>query len=351
MASDNALARNYNQSINRVLARNDYSGNGGLGAAQQAIKASNYYVPDSSGVGTYTAGNTNYGGGSGSGSSGKSSGSSGSVSGGGFDMAGYLEAINAQRRADAEAAFNRARNSLNAAYNDASSAYANIYNSGVDQLGRSYENSRGKINTEATDAFRQAYVNRMLSEKNLGQRMAAMGMSGGASESTLAGLINNYGNSRNGIQRTLDTNLGDLEMNYQGNLSDLYNAYQSNMAALANQRASQLANLELQLANLNSNMGGDYYSALMSNAGALQSAANRATQAQAAYEAPEVAQATNTFTPANVQQANDVGGTLTNWWRDQIEKMRANGATDNGIIQNLIGQGLTDAQIRNYMYA
>lgn len=351
MASDNALARSYNESINRVLQRTDYSGNGGLGAAQSAIMASGYYTPSSSGgVGTFdnTSGKTS------SSSSGSSSGSSSlpsSSSSGGFDMASYLEAINAQRRADAEAAFNRARNSLNSAYNDASKSYSNIYSSGVDQLGRSYDNSRGKINQNATDAFREAYVNRMLSEKNLGQRLAAMGMSGGASESAMAGLINNYGNSRNGIQRTLDTNLGDLEMNYQSNLSDLYNAYQTNMAALANQRASQLANLELQLANLNSNMGGDYYSALMSNAGALQSAANQATKAQAAYEAPETAQATNTFTPANVQQANDVGGTLTNWWKDQIEKMRANGATDYGIVQNLVNQGLTDAQIRNYMYA
>ena len=271
------------------------------------------------------------------------------TTGGSFDLAGYLAGINAQRQAAAEAAYANARNALNDAYGRASESYANIYNSGVDQLGRSYENSRGKINSEATDAFRQAYVNRMLSEKNLGQRMAAMGMSGGAAESTLAGLINNYGNSRNGIQKTLDTNLGDLEMNYQGNLADLYNAYQSQMASLANQRASQLAQLEMNLANQIASSGGDYFSALMSNSDLLKNAMTNAVNAQNAYTAPEVAKATNDFVAGNTQQVNDMGSNLTNWM-DYVDKQRANGAIDDGIATYLISQGATNDEILKALY-
>lgn len=269
-----------------------------------------------------------------------------------FDLAGYLEAIRAQQRADAEAAYERARNNLNSAYGEASSAFGNIYNRGAEQLGRSYSNSRGKINTEAEDAFRQAYVNRMLSEKNLSQRLAAMGMSGGASESTMAGLMNNYGNARSGIQRTLDTNLGDLEMNYQGNLADLYSAYQSNMANIASQRASQLANLEMQLANLNANMGGDYYSMLMSNAGKLQNVMSNAVAQQAAYSAPNEQVVTNTFTPANIQQASDAGTTKTNWAKSQLEdyiaSQRANKVADSIIRQTLYNQGYAPADLLGY---
>lgn len=289
-----------------------------------------------------------------SGGSSKASATTAAATGGGFDLAGYLEAMRAQQRADAEAAYARARNNLNDAYNSASSAYGNIYNSGVDQLGRSYDNSRGKINSEATDAFRQAYVNRMLSEKNLGQRMAAMGMSGGASESTLAGLINNYGNARSGIQRTLDSNLGDLEMKYQGNLADLYSAYQQNMANIAAQRASQLSNLEMQLANLNANMGGDYYSAMLSNIGNLQKAAQNAAASQAAYTAPNAQTVTNTFTPANVQQANDVGSRATNYARLQLEeelaRLRANGTTDPGILtKTMLNKGYSIDDLYGYI--
>lgn len=277
--------------------------------------------------------------------------SKGSASSGSSNAMSYLEALRAQQQANAEAAYANARNALNDAYNSASEAYGNIYNSGAAQLGRSYDNSRGKINSEATDAFREAYVNRMLSEKNLGQRLAAMGMSGGASESTLAGLINNYGNARNGIQKTLDTNLGDLEMNYQGNLANLYNAYQQNMANIASQRASQLANLEMQLANLNANMGDDYYSMLMSNLGGLQNIADNAVANQSAYQAPEAQNVTNTFNPANTTQTNDIGGRATNWWREYIENLRFHGQNDLGIQQNLIKQGLTDAEIARLLNA
>lgn len=340
--ADNSMA--YNKSINKILQRTDYSGNGGLGAAQQAIKASSSYTSSPDGKGTFN--NTGTGNGDDGGKTSK-----GSTSSGGGNAMSYLEALRDRQRADAEAAFASARSALNDAYNSASEAYGNIYNRGVDQLGRSYDNSRGKINTEATDAFREAYVNRMLSEKNLGQRLAAMGMSGGASESTLAGLINNYGNARNGIQKTLDTNLGDLEMNYQGNLADLYNAYQANMANIANQRASQLANLEMQLANLNANMGNDYYSMLMSNVGDLQNIMSNAVANQSAYQAPEAQTVTNTFNPANTTQANDVGSRATNWWRDYIENLRNQGQNDFGIQQNLIKQGLTDAEIARLLSA
>ena len=336
------------QSTLNILNKQNGSGTN-VGTAQDAIKA------DLAGQASARASIDDYyknnppkgtGGSSGSGAS------AGAVAGGGFDLAGYLEGLRAQQRADAEAAYARARDNLNSAYGEASSAFGNIYNRGADQLGRSYSNSRGKINQEATDAFQQAYINRMLSEKNLTQRLAAMGMSGGASESTMAGLINNYGNARNGIQRTLDTNLGDLEMKYQGNLADLYSAYQSNMANIASQRASQLANLEMQLANLNANMGGDYYSMLMSNAGKLQNVMSNAVANQAAYSAPVAQEVTNTFNPANIQQANDVGGTKTNWAKSQLEdyiaNQRANNVADSIIRQTLYNQGYAPADLFGY---
>lgn len=333
--ADNALYTKSGTKVNANVQNFLNQDSGKYGTAQSAIKQ---YI-DTSTPSTYTPPAS-----TGGGKTGKAT--STATTGGSFDLAGYLAGINAERQAAAEAAFANARNALNNAYGEASNAYKNIYNSGVDQLGRSYDNSRGKINSEATDAFRQAYVNRMLSEKNLGQRMAAMGMSGGAAESTLAGLINNYGNSRNGIQRTLDTNLGDLEMKYQGNLADLYNAYQSQMASLANQRASQMAQLEMNLANQIASSGGDYFSALMSNSDLLKNAMTNAVNAQNAYVAPEVAKATNDFVAANTQQANDMGGTLTNWskYLDDLSKSLATG-NENGTIYNMKGSGITPDQL------
>lgn len=265
------------------------------------------------------------------GSSGSSASGATSASGG-LDMNAYLEALYAQRQAAAEDAYNRAMSSLNNAYNSASESYANIYNQGVGTLGGAYSNSRNKIDEQATDAMRQAYINRMMSEKNLSQKLAAQGLSGGASESAMAGLINNYGNARNNIQKTWNTNLSDLEQGYNSNLANLYSAYQERMAALDQSRAAQEAQLIENLNNQIASAGSDYFS-LLSNPtflkSAIQSAVGNVQDIQ-----PVAQEVTNTYTPINTQQGNDIGGTLTNWSKIQEQNNLGNGAYET--IQKLL---------------
>ena len=91
-------------------------------------------------------------------------------------------------------------------------------------------------------------------------------------------------------------------------------------------------------------MGGDYYSMLMSNAGKLQNVMSNAVANQAAYSAPAAQTVTNTFTPANIQQTNDMGTAATNWARKQLEdeiaREKANGVTDPGILtKTFLGKG------------
>lgn len=312
------------------------SGVGGIGATPESLKPKYVSTP--------TGGDT----GNGSGKSSKSSATTDSYSG----VGDYLASLYAQRQQAAQDAYDRSKALLDDAYNTASGNYANIYNSGANQLKKTYNNSLGKINANATDAFRQAYVNRMQSEKNLAQRLAAMGISGGASESTMAGLLNNYGNARNGIQRTLDSNRNDLEMNYSSNLNDLYNAYQSQMAALDQNRASQLAQLINNLNNQIASVQGDYFSMMAKNPDYLRQALGAATANMNAYEAPALAEATNGLTPVDIYQSNDQGGTLTNYarqaWEDYMERARANNTDEDIIMSVLRGTyGLDPTQIHN----
>ena len=286
------------------------------------------------------------GGGGGTGKTGSSTTNSG------YGVGDYLSSLYEQRQAAAQDAYDKARSLLDDAYNTASGNYANIYNRGVGQLGNSYQNSLNKINNNAMDAFRQAYINKELSEKNLGQRLAAMGISGGESESALTKLLTQYGNSRSNIQRTLDTNRSDLETDYNSNLANLYNAYQSSMANLDQQRASQLAALLQNLNNQVTTIQGDYFSKLASNPQLIQQALNTAMGNMNAYT-PTEAVATNDFNPVTVMQKNDVGDTATNYskWLDYINNQRANGVTDNTIIQALTRQGLDANDIYKYLYA
>lgn len=287
------------------------------------------------------------GGGSGSGSgSGSSNTSGGGSTDTGAAYAAYLAELQRQRQAAAEDAYNRSMGYLNDAYDKAADNYWDVYNNGRSALEGAYDNSLRKINNNASDAMREAYINRRLSEKNLSQKLAAMGISGGASESTLAGIANNYGNARNNIQRTWDDNRGDLESGYGNNLANLYNAYLERMTALDNSRASQAAQLLSNLNNQIASVQSDFYSTLASNPDVLQNAIANALSGVNGIT-PKEAEVTNPYSAVSTQQGNDIGGTLTNYSMLQSLQDAGNGAYN--AIQNFIQRGLTDKQIQDLM--
>lgn len=124
------------------------------------------------------------------------------------------------------------RRQREAAYQKAAAAQKENLNFATNQL------------TDTTnDALKQAYINKMQTLRNLPQQMSAQGLNGGASETTLASMNNNYGNARN-----------QLETERLKQLASLQNTYQNNLAQLEAQRASgdaaQLSNLAPTLANL-----------------------------------------------------------------------------------------------------
>lgn len=106
--------------------------------------------------------------------------------------------------------------------------------------------STGQVNDATDKALQEAYINKMMTLRNLPQTMAAQGLTGGASESTMAGLYNNYSNARN-----------DLESERVNQIGALQQAYNNNMAQLEGQRASgeaaSLSELTPYLLNLIAN--------------------------------------------------------------------------------------------------
>ena len=67
------------------------------------------------------------------------------------------------------------------------------YESTVADQQRQYQQNLSRVNAAADQALREAYLNKMESLKGLNQALTAQGLSGGASETALAGLYNNYG--------------------------------------------------------------------------------------------------------------------------------------------------------------
>lgn len=164
-------------------------------------------------------------------------------------MNSYISQMQSAMQAAQQAAADaqrRAEEQMRAAQEAQRRAREEAYQRSAAQQKTNYEYGQGELNSATDNALQQAYINRMLQQRNLAQQLSAQGLNGGASETTTAGMLNNYNNSRNA-----------LETERQNQLASLLNTYQNNMAQLENQRASgdaaDLSQYQTNLANLTAN--------------------------------------------------------------------------------------------------
>lgn len=173
-------------------------------------------------------------------------------------------ALEAQRRAAAQAAYDRSMTALNNSYNTMQNSLKGNYNSTLGQLEQNYNTGVAGVNKQADNAQQQAYINYMMNRRDMGQQLAAQGLSGGASESALAGMYNNYGNSRNTIDSGRNDSLADLMNDWNTNKASALQAYNSQLAEMAMQKANAVQQLENNLANLIANAATANYDAQFS---------------------------------------------------------------------------------------
>lgn len=185
----------------------------------------------------------------------------------------YERSVAAQReaRAQQEAA-------ALAGYNSLLKAAKARYDSALAQRQQSYDKAVGDVNGATERAMQQAYLSSELQKRNIGQQLAALGRSGGASETTLLNMANNYGNARGTIDQNRTSQLGALasdfsagkasdldayntakagyDYDYQNRLADIANTSQEKLLGYSNTYANGLAQLEQnkaqQLAQLSS---------------------------------------------------------------------------------------------------
>jgi hypothetical protein len=217
------------------------------------------------------------------------------------------------------------------------------------QLDNAYRYSQNNINTQADSALQQAYVNRMLAEKNLNQQLASQGLIGGASESTRAGLFNSYGNARNEVNRTREQNLAGLEQSYNSSIASLLQNYYDALNNAGSDNFSSSINFANSLAN---NVAGTYDN-LYSN---LASLGNNYANAYMQSLTPTT---TTTTASANNAYGSDYSNANMSWVGNysspaaavtaKYAELKNSGidVTTAGIelIKYLQGQGLTEEQI------
>ena len=180
--------------------------------------------------------------------------------GGGANYQAMIDQLLAERLAETEkaygAAMDRLENStkaqfenMNTAWDKNNTALQNNLDSTLNRLKSNLDYSQGQVNDDAAKSLREAYVNYMLNKKNLAQGLSAMGISGGATESSMANMFNNYGNSRNNINTTAAQNIAKLLNEYQGNVSNANQLYNTQWGQSALQRMEQENALRSQVVN------------------------------------------------------------------------------------------------------
>lgn len=247
------------------------------------------------------------------------------------------QAAAAAQRAAAENAYNNNRSALEGAFNTKVGALKSNYDSTLGQLGNAYSSSKGAVENDAAKSLREAYINKMMSSKNLSQQLSAQGLSGGAAETTLAGMQNNYGNARNNINTTLNDNITSLENTYQGNLASALQAYNTNLANAQSERAQYMAQLESDLANLTANSYGNQYNNFSALSSDYMSALQKAMEQQQAYEY-EASLANNKAAKVNTSQGTSMDSAESNYskWLSYAQKLAGSGYSADDITADLV---------------
>ena len=193
-------------------------------------------------------------------------------------------------------------------------AAADQYNSQIESAGQDYE-----------EAARRAYVNKMMSQRNLDQELAANGVYGGMADSQRTATETNYEN-----------NLNDLTQQYQSTIADLQQAITSAKLAGDAQAAEAMANYLSQVQA--------QYASYLQNERAIQAEIDMFNRQLAAQQAQQAAAASS---------GSSGGGYSSGYYGGYDEEVANLQRELNGLGANLVVDGVmgpkTQAAYDQYM--
>lgn len=255
----------------------------------------------------------------------------------------------AAKRQAAQQAYDRSMNALNGTYNSVRDMLQQNYNSSIGTMTESYNNGVAGVNRQADKTQNEAYINYMLSKRDLPQMMAAQGINGGAAESTLAGLQNNYGNSRNDIDVERNGNLTDLLQSFNANKASALQALNSRLADLENRKMAYQMQLEQALQEGLVSAANARYDALADIGNTyLANAAEWAGNMQDAAAAAAAATYTANNTPDSVSaQQGASGAGKTNY--SLVNRLFGTGASTDDVISQMSALGYSPSTIQQML--
>lgn len=296
-----------------------------------------------------------------SGGGSRSTSGGGGSAGGGADYLGWYnqqkgsaEALAAQQRAAAENAYNQNLAALNAAYDNRGNLLNQNYQSTLADLQNSFKQNSGVVNQNADRSLRDAYVNMKMNQRDMPQMLAAQGISGGMSESTMADIRNKYGGARNELELARSNSLDELLLALQNSKGDASRAYNDQMAADNLGKVNQEMQLRQMLENRMYDILTNEFSNLNSLEGAYMQAMQQAVQSagsagQKVASASSGWKAGNSYDPASLQQNVDAGsGGAGGRLSDALNSALGLDSQDGGSFANTIRSSLNGGKNRLY---
>lgn len=223
-----------------------------------------------------------------------------------------------QKQAAAQAAYDKNIGYLTDAYQRRGELLKGNYDDTLAQLQGQYDYGAQGVNQNADRAQQQAYINYMMSKRDLPQQLAALGINGGASESRLAGLYNSYGNARNQVDTGRNSDLAALLQTLNQNKSSALQNYNTQMSDDDARKLAYQMELEQNLANGTAQILTDKYNNLntLDSTYTQQMMALQQAQAQAAAKAASSSyDAGNEGDTVNTEQAEAALANAANAYR------------------------------------
>ena len=191
------------------------------------------------------------------------SGSGSALGDGSIDISTLYDLLN-QRLGEYDANFDEMMAALMDNYNMNFQSLEDAYAAALNRLGANYSdteallnsslaNSQRSLEDDRTRALQEAYIARMMQEKNLADQLDAYGLSGGATESVLADMRNNYNNNRNSIETKVQESLRELLQQYLSNLSDARGRYNDSLLSAETNLLNARQNLANQMSQAQNN--------------------------------------------------------------------------------------------------
>lgn len=256
-------------------------------------------------------------------------------------------------RNQANTAYNLNMERIRQAYDSNSRIIADALANSKSQLQNTYDKSARDVRDDSEQALRESYINYMLSRKNLGQELSALGLNGGEAETTLGSLLNNYGNSRNAIETTRNKNLSNLGEALQSGVAQAQQGYNSALQSLINNRLNAENAAENARQNLLANFATNLNDLAISNEPYINAVRSLAETVSGVPVAP--VQATNTYEGTNMRQGGvpftPASGNPYARFIAQANMMRQGGSSDEDIKNYLFGAVGNDSNALTQIFA